>query len=230
MKITWFGHSGFRLEIGDQILLLDPWLTNPRFPADQRAAAIKGATAILLSHGHDDHVGEAPTIAAELGIPIAGKYDLTTWLSGQSEVEVIGFNNGGTIRLGNVAVTMVAASHSSSVSGANGPVYTGTENGYMIEHDGRTVYYSGDTDVMADMGIFNDLHSPEVGILSAGGYFTMDMKRAAYAARKFFNFKTIIPCHFGTFPLLEQNADALKAEVPPGVRVIEPEVMVPIDL
>ncbi|MFN3294058.1 MAG: hydrolase, partial [Gemmobacter sp.] len=101
--------------------------------------------------------------------------------------------------------------------------------GFMIEHDGRTVYFSGDTDVMADMGVFNDLHSPEVGILSAGGHYTMDMKRAAYAARKFFNFQTIIPCHYRTFPALEQNADALRAGVAPGVRVIEPQVLEPIE-
>ena len=91
------------------------------------------------------------------------------------------------------------------------------------------VYFSGDTDVMADMGVFEELHHPEIGILCAGGHFTMDMKRAAYAARKFFNFETVIPCHFRTFPLLAQSADVLKAELP-GVRVIEPEILQPIEL
>ena len=81
---------------------------------------------------------------------------------------------------------------------------------------------------MADMGIFNDLHRPDIGILAAGGHFTMDMKRAGYAAARFFNFKTIIPCHYKTFPLLEQSAEALIKAVP-RVSVIEPEVMVPID-
>lgn len=230
MKITWLGHSGFRIEIGDQCLLVDPWLTNPMFPADERANAIAGATAVLVSHGHGDHISDAPGIAKDLGIPLVGKYDLTTWVEARDGCKTIGFNNGGTIKLGDVNVTMVAASHSSSFSGEQGPIYLGAENGYMIEHAGRTIYFSGDTDVMADMGVFNDLHAPEIGILSAGGHFTMDMKRAAYAARKFFNFQTIIPCHYRTFPLLEQSADALKAGVAPGVRVIEPQVMQPIVL
>ncbi|KPQ20581.1 MAG: hypothetical protein HLUCCA24_02075 [Rhodobacteraceae bacterium HLUCCA24] len=99
----------------------------------------------------------------------------------------------------------------------------------MIAHGGRTIYFSGDTDVMADMKVFNDLHAPEIGILCAGGHFTMDMKRAAYAAKTFFDFKTVIPCHYRTFPILEQSAQALIDGLP-GVDVIEPQVMEPIEL
>jgi L-ascorbate metabolism protein UlaG (beta-lactamase superfamily) len=77
---------------------------------------------------------------------------------------------------------------------------------------------------MADMGVFNDLHEPDIGILACGGHFTMDMKRAAYACNKFFNFKTIIPCHYRTFPILEQSAKVL-AEAVSSANVIEPEVM-----
>ena len=99
----------------------------------------------------------------------------------------------------------------------------------MIAGEGRTIYASGDTDVMADMAIFEDLHHPEIGLLCAGGHFTMDMARAAYAAKRFFKFKTVIPCHYRTFPLLEQSARIL-ADGLPGVDVIEPEVLAPIEL
>tara|TARA_B100001057_G_scaffold14132_1_gene13435 strand:- start:117 stop:602 length:486 start_codon:yes stop_codon:yes gene_type:complete len=143
-------------------------------------------------------------------------------------VETVGFNKGGTVYLGNVAVTMVHAVHSSSMSTSEGPKWVGTECGFMISGEGHTIYVSGDTDVMADMGVFNDLHSPDIGILAAGGHFTMDMKRAGYAAARFFDFKTIIPCHYKTFPLLEQSAEILIKAVP-KVSVIEPEIMVPID-
>ena len=82
---------------------------------------------------------------------------------------------------------------------------------------------------MADMDWMGDLHKPDIGILCCGGHFTMDMKRAAYAAKTFFDFKTVIPCHYKTFPLLEQSAQALVDGLP-GVRVIEPEVMKAIAL
>lgn len=230
MNIIWLGHSGFRIEIGDQILLVDPWLVgNPMFPEARRAEAIKGATHILVSHGHGDHSSGGVALARVLDIPVCGTYDLMSWWEATEKVKVIGFNKGGTIRLGNVNVTLVNAQHSSSVSGPNGPVYAGAEAGFMIEHKGRTIYFSGDTDVMADMGWMDELHHPEIGLLCAGGHFTMDMKRAAFAARKYFHFKTVIPCHYRTFPLLAQDATELQAGLP-GVNVIEPEVLEPIRL
>ncbi|MDE3239867.1 MAG: metal-dependent hydrolase [Paracoccaceae bacterium] len=231
MKITWLGHSGFRIEIEQAVLLIDPWFSgNPMFPADRRAEAVAGATHVVLTHGHGDHTADGVAIARELGLPVVGIYDMISWWQAKEGIEGIGFNKGGTVTLNGAKVTMVNATHSSSVTGADGaPVYTGGEAGYMIAGEGHTIYLTGDTDVMADMKVFNDLHAPDIGILCAGGHFTMDMKRAAYAAKTFFNFKTVIPCHYRTFPLLEQNADVLKAELP-GVTVIEPQVMEAINV
>ncbi len=230
MKLYWLGHSGFRMEIEDQVLLIDPWMGgNPMFDDARRAEAIAGATHILLTHGHVDHAADTIDVAKELGIPVVGIYDLMSFWQEKHGIKTVGFNRGGTVRLGDVAVTMVAATHSSSYGGSEGPVYCGSESGFMIAGEDRTVYVSGDTDVMADMGIFEDLHHPEIGILCTGGHFTMDMKRAAYAARRFFNFRTVIPCHYRTFPILEQSAEALVAGLP-GVRVIEPEVMEVIEI
>ena len=230
MRLSWLGHSGFRIEIEDQVILLDPWLAgNPMFDPARRGEAIRGATHVLLTHGHGDHSTDTVAIAKELGIPVVGIYDLVSFWEATEGIKTVGFNKGGTVRLGAVAVTMVNATHSSSIAGKEGPSYTGTESGYMVAGEGRTIYVSGDTDVMADMGVFEDLHHPEIGILCAGGHFTMDMARAAYAAKRFFNFKTVIPCHYRTFPILEQSAATLTAALP-GVRVIEPEVLVAIEL
>ena len=99
----------------------------------------------------------------------------------------------------------------------------------MIAGEGQTIYVTGDTDIMADMEWMGDYHKPDIGILCAGGHYTMDMKRAAYAAKRYFNFSTIIPCHYRTFPILEQSAEALISGLP-GVTVIEPEVLSPISL
>jgi L-ascorbate metabolism protein UlaG (beta-lactamase superfamily) len=230
MKITWLGHSGFRIEIADQILLVDPWLTgNPMFDVGHRGRAIERASHILVSHGHGDHAGDAVELARELGVPVVGIYDLMSFWEQKHGIATVGFNKGGTVRLGEVAVTMVNAVHSSSTAGPDGPIYAGHESGFMIAGEGRTIYFSGDTDVMADMGVFHALHAPQIGILCAGGHFTMDMARAAYAAKTFFAFETVIPCHYKTFPLLEQSAQPLKDALP-GVRVIEPEVMKTIEL
>jgi len=230
MKITWLGHASFRLEIEDVVILLDPWLEgNPMLAPEDHDAAIAGATHVLVTHGHSDHAKDAPMICEKLGIPAVGIYDLTQWWASRYDFETIGFNKGGTVRLGNVAVTMVNATHSSATQTANGPVYTGTESGYMIAGEGHVIYATGDTDIMADMEWMGEVHQPDIGLLCAGGHFTMDMARASYAARKYFNFRTVIPGHYRTFPLLEQSATLMK-EVLTGVDVIEPEVFQPIVL
>ncbi|HKK37561.1 MAG TPA: metal-dependent hydrolase [Paracoccaceae bacterium] len=226
MRLTWLGHSGFRMEIAGETLLVDPWLRgNPMFDESRFDEAVEGAGWVLVSHGHGDHAGDAAEIAKKTGAKIVGIYDFMQWMEGEHGVETVGFNKGGTVALGEVKVTMVQATHSSSFPGLN---YAGTESGFMIAGEGKTVYFSGDTDVMADMQVFEALHAPEIGILCAGGHFTMDMKRAAFAAKTFFDFETVIPCHYRTFPLLEQDAAALRAEL--GGKVREPEVMVPIEL
>jgi L-ascorbate metabolism protein UlaG (beta-lactamase superfamily) len=230
MKITWLGHSGFRIEIEGEVLLVDPWLTgNPLFPEARRDEAIEGASYILLTHGHGDHSSDVLAIAKEKKIPIVGIYDLMSHWEATEGVTAVGFNKGGTVMLGKVAVTMVHAVHSSSIAGNGRPVYTGSEAGFMIAGEGHVIYVTGDTDVMADMKVMNDLHKPDIGILCGGGHFTMDMARAAYAAKTFFDFKTVIPCHYRTFPLLEQSAARLKEGLT-GVNVIEPEVLVPIEI
>ena len=224
MKITWLGHSGFRIEAGEDVLLVDPWLRgNPMFDEARFDEAIAGATHVLVSHGHGDHSGNAVEICKATGASLLGIYDWVQWIAGKEGVEGVGFNKGGTVACGAARVTMVAATHSSSVAGNDGePVYAGAEAGFMIEIGGHTIYFMGDTDVMADMAVFEDLHHPDIGIVPIGGHFTMDPPRAAYACRKFFHFKTIIPCHYRTFPLLAQSAEGLEA---PGAVVVEPEVM-----
>ncbi len=230
MKIIWLGHGSFRIEIAGEVLLIDPWLTgNPVLPEDSHEAAVAGATHILLTHAHFDHAADLPDLAKRLNIPVVGQYDLMSWWEESQGVATVGFNKGGTVQLGDVAVTMVNALHSSSFGGPDGPHVPGTECGYMIAGEGHVIYLSGDTDVTADMGIWNDLHTPDIGILCAGGHFTMDMRRAAYAAKTFFNFKTVIPCHYKTFPILEQSADVLKNALS-GVDVVEPKVMQAIDI
>lgn len=228
MKITWLGHSGFRIEIGNAVLLLDPWLGgNPMFPAARRAEAVAGATHVLVTHGHGDHAGDAVAIARSAGIPIACIHELSELFAAEG-AEVIGFGKGGTVELAGARVSMVNACHSASIDyRGKGLGPAGSEAGFMIAGEGHVIYVTGDTTVMADMEWMGEYFAPDIGILCAGGHYTMDMKMAAWAARKYFAFRTVIPCHYRTFPLLAQSAEELRAGLP-GVTVIEPEVLEPI--
>ncbi|MGQ0566082.1 MAG: metal-dependent hydrolase [Gemmobacter sp.] len=229
MQIIWLGHSGFRIEIGGAVLLVDPWLTgNPMFPEDRMAEATGGATHILLTHGHGDHASGAVAIATAQGIPIVCGHELSEWFNATTKAETIGFGKGGTVMLAGAAVTMVNASHSSSVDFDGTLRPAGSEAGFMIAGEGEVVYVSGDTDLMADMEWMADYHKPTIGILSAGGHYTMDMARAAYACRRWFDFRVVIPCHYRTFGILAQDAAPLISGVLPGTRVIEPQVLQPI--
>ncbi|SMR70776.1 L-ascorbate metabolism protein UlaG, beta-lactamase superfamily [Aliiroseovarius halocynthiae] len=232
MQITFLGHAGFRIEIEGAVLLIDPWLDrSPIFPEDRRDEAIDGATHILITHGHGDHAASTLSIAKEKGIPIVAIHELATFWGKEDGIETLGFGKGGTVDLNGAKVTMVNASHSSSFDylGGDRPLCAGSETGFMIAGEGHVIYLSGDTDIMADMEWMGDLHKPDIGILCAGGHYTMDMARAAYAANRYFDFKTVIPCHYKTFPILAQSADELIAALP-NVNVIEPELLKPITI
>ncbi len=230
MQITWLGHSGFRIDIENTVLLIDPWFTgNPMFPDHLRPQATAQVSHILVTHGHGDHMGEAIELARDLGVPLVGPVGLIQRHVARSGIDGIGFNRGGTITLGQARITMVAASHSLSAQEAQGVTpYAGAACGYMISGEGHTIYLSGDTDIMADMGWMAELHQPDIGLLAAGGRVTMDMERAAFAARKYFNFRTVIPYHYKGSPELAQDASPLRAGLPPGIELVEPIVMEPI--
>jgi L-ascorbate metabolism protein UlaG (beta-lactamase superfamily) len=208
MQITWLGHSGFRIVIADQVLLIDPWLTgNPTFPGAREAEAVAGTTAILITHAHGDHYTDAVRLSGLTNAPILAVHEIAEVIDQGAIGSAIGFGRGGTVVRGAVKI---------SVAGA--------ECGFMIAGEGHVIYVTGDTGIMADMGWMAEYYAPDIGILCAGGHYTMDMAGAAWAAKRFFDFKTVIPCHYKTFGLLEQSADALVAGLP-GVQVLLPDVM-----
>lgn len=227
MNIIWLGHAGLRIEIEDQVVLIDPWLTgNPMIKEEHHEAALAGVTQILVTHGHFDHIADVVRLSNDTNTPLSGMYELAMFLHAQGAVEGTAFNMGGTIPLGDkVTASMVPASHSTSAEAEGQRPYLGTESGFILRGEGHCIYISGDTGLMADMAWIGDYYKPDIGILSAGGHFTMDMDMAAYAARKYFNFKTVIPYHYRTMPILAQSAEVLAAGVGPDTRVVEPEVM-----
>jgi L-ascorbate metabolism protein UlaG (beta-lactamase superfamily) len=221
MKITWFGHSAFRLDFAGRSLLIDPFFTgNPAFDGDSEAAA-KDVSHILLTHGHSDHVGDTVAIAKATGAKVVANYEICMWLNSQGVENIDPMNLGGTVGQDGFKVSMVRADHSSSDQ--NIPL--GNPAGIIVTPDeGPTVYHMGDTDIFGDMALIHELYRPEIAMVPIGDRFTMNPRTAALAVKRYFKLRTAIPCHYGSFPIIEQNADAfLKAMEGHETRVLVPE-------
>ncbi|QPC41604.1 metal-dependent hydrolase [Kaustia mangrovi] len=212
MKITWLGHSAFRIETGNSVVMVDPFLSgNPKFEGDPLEAAA-GATHIALTHGHDDHIGDTVAIAEGTGAQLIACFEICQYLAGKGLNDFEPANMGGTIYTEDFDVTFVRADHSSATLADGGITYLGNPCGLVFRpKDGPTVYHMGDTDIFADMALVNELYKPDVGIVPIGDRFTMNPRSAALACRRYFDFSTVLPCHYMTFPLLEQSADGFVA-------------------
>src|ERR1044071_3546756 len=229
MQITWYGHSAFRLDFGQHAVLIDPFFTgNPAFVSD-KAAAIAGVSHIVLTHGHGDHVGDTLDIARQNGATVTTNYDLCMWLAGKGLEKFNPMNTGGTTDLGGFTVTMVRADHSSGDIADGMPIYLGNPCGVIIKAKGEpAVWHLGDTDIFSDMALLAEIHQPKVAMVPIGDRFTMSPVTAAIAVKRFIKPGTVIPCHYGSFPIIEQNADAFVAEMKGDkAKVIVPEKNVP---
>ncbi len=215
MKIKWLGHSAFRIETGSSVLLIDPFLSgSPVFEGSVDEAAA-GCTHVALTHGHDDHVGDTIDICKKTGATLIAVYEICVYLNARGVENIEPTNTGGTIRTDDFAVSFVRADHSSSASAENGMFnYLGNPCGLIITpNEGPCVYHMGDTSIFGDMALINEMYAPDIGIVPVGDRFTMDGPTAALACKRFFNFKTVIPSHYGTFPIIEPDASKFLAEM-----------------
>lgn len=214
MKITWLGHSAFRVETAKAKILIDPFFTgNPGFTGLNAREAASGITHILLTHGHGDHVGDTIALAAETGATVFANADLASWLAAKGVGNIDMGNTGGTVAFDGFTVTFTNALHSSAQVTEDGISHSlGSANGLMLHFDDEpTLYHMGDTDIFGDMGLINELHQPDIGLVPIGDRFTMGGAVAALACQRFFNFKTAIPCHYGSFPFVDQTPEKFVA-------------------
>jgi L-ascorbate metabolism protein UlaG (beta-lactamase superfamily) len=202
IKLTWLGHATFRVKTPEgKIIIIDPWVMgNPICPpADKK---VEKVDVLLCTHGHGDHIGDAVEIAKKHKPVVVGIPELCRWLGTKGVAQLAEMNKGGTQSVGGIKVTMVHADHSCGISDGDQMVYGGEACGFVIEFSsGVIIYHAGDTNVFGDMQIIRELYAPEIVMLPIGDHYTMSPREAAYACR-LLKPKTVIPMHFGTFPVL----------------------------
>ena len=219
-KLTWIGHSAYLLEDdAGNVVAIDPFITgNPVATIDVKT--VKPGT-ILLTHAHNDHVGDTIDLAEGNDARVICIVELGDWLEMRGVRDVVGSNHGGTVAFSGGTVKFTPAWHSSSYTDGEKQVATGVPAGLIVRFGGRVFYFAGDTGLFGDMRLIGE-EGIDVAILPIGDHFTMGPADAARAA-EFVGAKTIIPCHYNTFPPIRQDPEAFRAKVAqraPDARVV----------
>jgi L-ascorbate metabolism protein UlaG (beta-lactamase superfamily) len=224
MKVTWFGHSAFRVDYAGAAVMIDPFIRNPTFKGDPKAAW-RGATHVVLSHGHNDHIGSTIEICRETGALLVANPEVCDFLQAKGVENATPINHGGELAFDGFSVAYVPAWHSSSNDAADGSgLYLGNPGGIVLMAPGeKTLLHMGDTGIFSDMALIDEIYQPKIGIVPIGDRFTMGAKLAAMACQRFFHFETVIPCHYGTSGLIDPTPAKFIAEMAGAA----PKVLVP---
>ncbi len=210
MEVRFLGHAAFELADGDATVLIDPFLTGN--PKASISADDVVATTILLTHGHGDHIGDTVAIAKRTGAPAVAIVEIAHEL-GEEGIDVFDPNMGGTVKFDWGWVKLVPAWHTSTTP-------KGTANvpaGLLINFQDTVVYHLGDTCVFSDLQLVGKRHPIDIALMCIGGHYTMDRVDAVDAA-ELVGAKTVIPCHYNTFPPIETDAEAFKSDVESATR------------
>ncbi len=219
-QIRWLGHAAMSLQTAGFEILIDPFLTgNPK--ASVSAADVK-ADFILISHGHGDHVGDSVAIARRTGATIIANYEIACWLEGQGVKKVHGQQHGGGFNHPFGRVKLTLAFHGSALpDGSNG----GNPCGFLIyTKDSKKIYHAADTGLFGDMRLIGE-EGIDLAVLPIGDNYTMGPDDALRAV-KMIEPKKVIPIHYNTFPVIEQDADAWAARIRTETKT-EPIVLQP---
>jgi L-ascorbate metabolism protein UlaG (beta-lactamase superfamily) len=213
MDIRFLGHAGFELTEGDTRILIDPFLTgNPK--ATMKADELE-PTHIFLTHGHADHIGDTVDIAKRTGAQVVAIVEIANELQEDGLENVSDPNIGGTVEFNGGWVRLTPAWHTSTTP--KGTV--NTPAGLVINLGGKTIYHLGDTALFSDLKLVADRDDVDVALMCIGGHYTMD-RHDAVAAADLVGAKTVIPCHYNTFPPIQTDAEAFKKDVKAGDVVI----------
>ena len=223
VSFTWIGHGTWHVKsAAGKDVYIDPWvMNNPVAPEPLKR--VDRCDLMLITHGHFDHVYDALEIARVTRPKIVTIYEIGAWLGskGVDGDTIIGANQGGTVDVDGIKITLVHAEHSCGITDGDQILYGGQACGLVIEFEnGYTIYFAGDTDVFGDMALIAELSQLDAAFLPIGGFHTMGPHRAAKAV-SLLGVKTVVPMHFGTFPPLTGRPKALQQLVGPGVKVLD---------
>ena len=224
VSFTWVGHGTWKARSAKgKEILIDPWvMNNPAAP--ETLKNVDRCDLMLITHGHFDHIHDALEIARKTKPTIVCNHEIGVWLGskGLDAEKIVGANQGGTVEVDGIKITLVHAEHTCGITEDSGAiVYGGDACGFVIEFEnGFTVYFAGDTDVFGDMALIAELGNPSAAFLPIGGFYTMGPERAAKAV-SLLGAKTVVPMHFGTFPILAGRPDQLQELVGNGVKVLD---------
>jgi L-ascorbate metabolism protein UlaG (beta-lactamase superfamily) len=216
--IRFLGHSCFELSDGDARVLIDPFL-KPNNPQATLTAEEVDPTTILVTHAHVDHLADAVAVAKRTGAPCAAIVELANWLGEQGIEETLDPNLGGTVEFPWGWAKLVQAFHTSTAPGSEEAPFSPTAGtvmghaaGWVVGIGGTTVYHLGDTALFGDLELIARRTPVDVALIPVGGHYTMDRHDAVVAA-ELIGASTVIPMHHTTFPPIETDLDAFKADV-----------------
>jgi L-ascorbate metabolism protein UlaG (beta-lactamase superfamily) len=218
MEIKFHGQSCFEITDGEKTVLTDPFL-KPNNPVAVATAEEVKADVIAVSHGHADHIADAIPVSQATGAHCVSIVEVANWLDAHGAAAVSDPNLGGTVSFDWGWIKLVPAWHTNTIPGsAEAPfsaeqgVAIGTCTGMLINIDGKTIYHAGDTCLFGDMKLIAERNPVDIALLPIGGHYTMDRHDAVVAAQMI-GADTVIPMHFNTFPPIETDASAFKADV-----------------